>query len=164
MTAAPVAIAKQRVKPSIRGAPCGKVVNQLDMAIAVVQSLDPGDPVQVECGLVCPRHSPERITQNFVSLGVINQRGNRQLGLTDGHRCRQYKALPFIERHDRGGQQITLAQSAREPREIGVSWQVGAFDIDMCDPPAAAIEDLVAGPHHMLPRAQLDLARPAQAR
>jgi len=145
MTAAPVAIPEQRVKPPIRGAPAGKVVDQLDMAIAGVQSIDPSDLVQVECRLMRPRHSPERMTQNFVSLRVIDQRRNRQLGLTDGHRCRQYNALPFIERHDRRGQQITLAEGVREPRKIEVSHQVAAFDIDMCNPSAAAIEDLVAG-------------------
>src|SRR5271166_4829991 len=155
MTAAPVAIAEQRVKPPIRGASGGKVVDQLDMAIAAVQSIDPGDLVQVEYYLVRPRHSPERMTQNFVSLRVIDQRRNRQLGLIDGHRRRQYKALPFMERHDRRGQQITLAEGAREPRKIEVGHQVAAFDIDMCNPSAAAIDDLVAGPHHVLPRAQL---------
>ena len=52
MTAAPVAIAEQRVKPPISGAPGGKVVDQLDMAVAVVQSTDPGSLVQVECRLM----------------------------------------------------------------------------------------------------------------
>src|SRR6516162_5358794 len=101
VTATPVTIAEQRVKPSICGAASGEVVDQLDMAITRVQTMDRGDLVQVECHLVCPRHSSEGMTQKLVSLRVIDQRGDRQLGLTDRHRCRQYQALPFIERHDR---------------------------------------------------------------
>src|SRR5215472_4957461 len=42
VTAASVAIAEQRVQPSIRTTPSRKIIDQLDMAITVAQSLDPG--------------------------------------------------------------------------------------------------------------------------
>ena len=64
----------------------------------------------------------------------------------------------------KANQQITLAECARELRKIEVGHQVAAFDIDMCNPSAAVIEDLVAGPHHVLSGAQLDLPGPGQVR
>ena len=83
MTAAPVAIAKQRVKPSIRGASGGKVVDQLDVAIAPVESGDPGEIVQFGTD---PRNPAD--SQTALITSITNITGS------------SYLTLQFLKRHN----------------------------------------------------------------
>src|SRR6516164_1290913 len=76
MPAAPMAIAEQRVQPPVCGTAGGKIVDQLDMAVAAVQCLDPGDLVEVERHTMCPRQPAEAVTEDLVPLGIVDQRGD----------------------------------------------------------------------------------------
>src|SRR2546422_9866262 len=94
MTAVPMAIAKQSMKPSVCLAPGGEVVDQLDMAVAVTQRIDAFDLVEVERRRMRARQSPEGVGQDLPAVRIVDASGDRELRLTLRHRRRQHQSLP----------------------------------------------------------------------
>src|ERR1700757_3683298 len=100
------------MKPTIAFTARGKVVDQLDMTVAVAQSVDALDFIETERGGMRVRKPPKRMGGDFTAFWVIDVRSDRKLGLAHRHWRRQYYGLPQLPRHDRSGKQITLSEHA----------------------------------------------------
>jgi hypothetical protein len=99
MTALPMTIAKQGMQPPVSLASAREVIDQLNMAVAAAEQTKIIDLVQIEHGRMGAREPPKGMPQHLPAVRVINQSGDRQLGLADRHRGRQYQAMPQLARH-----------------------------------------------------------------
>src|SRR6266481_9027246 len=77
--AAPVAVAKERMQPSVCLSPFGEVIDQLDMAVPAAQRVETVDLVQIERSRMSARQPPEGVPQHLPALRVINQGGDWQI-------------------------------------------------------------------------------------
>jgi hypothetical protein len=77
MPATPVAIAEQRVKPTVSLTPDGKIVDEFDVAVAAGQGIYARDCVHLDRRLVRPWQSPERMAQDLPPFGIVEQCGDR---------------------------------------------------------------------------------------
>src|SRR5271167_1238723 len=98
MAAVAAPIAEDRMQPAIGGGALGKIVDQLDMAIALAESLDAERTIKVEHGRMISRQASESVTQYLVPVGIAHDGGNRQLGLASRHRRRQHHGSPLRSR------------------------------------------------------------------
>src|ERR1700719_2876376 len=130
------------------------------MAIPAVEQTEVIDLVQIERGRMSAREPPKGVPQHLPAVGVVDHRGDRQIGLGDRHRGRQHQALPRFAWHQRGWQQIAFAEHGLELWKLRVGSQISPFDIDVRHSSATPLEDLVPWAHDVLAGPELDLLRP----
>src|SRR5438045_3936945 len=119
------------MQPPVSLAAAREVINELDMAIYVAEQTEITDLVQIEHGRVGSREPPKGVPQHLPPLRVVDQSGDRQLGLRYGHRHRQHQGPPRLARHQWGRQQIALAEHGFELWKLRIGSQISPFDIDV---------------------------------
>jgi len=125
----------------------------------------PASASTLERHLVRPRQSPEGMAQDLSAFGIIDRAAIGQFGLgRPPSASAAQRSCHSASWHDRGGQQISLAEDAPEAGKLGIGSQIATFDIDVGDTAAAMLDDLVARPYGMLARAQFDLGGPSELR
>ena len=152
----PVLIAEQRVQPAIRLAAVAEVVDQLRVPGLQVES------IEIQRHALIALQATQEPLRHLPPRGIEHIQSHRQGPLRHRHRCRLHDAAEPPARQHRKRQQVAAPQFRRQPGNAGIGPQIVALHVHMRDPDPLPARHLIPRPHHVPPRPDLDLRRPAQ--
>ena len=128
-----VFVAEQAVQPAIDFMPGGKIINQLDMAIAAIEFLPSQKIVDVQGDGIAAFQIAEFMFLHLIAARIINQRLDRQMRKRGGHRRRQRPVGETVRRQHRRRYDMQFAKQLAEIAEPFIGLEIIAFHIRVRD-------------------------------
>ncbi len=149
------------MQPAIPLAPLAEIIDELAMP-ARSERLAGEKIVDRHRLSVIAGKDAEEVLEDKAPLGIEEIEAERQVALAHRHRGGKDKGGEVALRQDGERKQIAAAERGMKARKLRIGGEIAPLHVDMGDVPAPPAPDLVAGPHHVAPGAELELGRPAQ--